>query len=92
MVKTIFNMPAVVALAECELPDTKLMLYQIYAAINEGRTSEGTTVTTVTTVTRLLHDCYDCYTTVTTVTTVTRLLRLLHDCYTTVTTVTPTRT
>ena len=51
MVKTVFNMPAVVALAECELPDTKLMLYQIYAAINEGRTSEGTTVTTITTVT-----------------------------------------
>ena len=39
-VKTAFNMPAVVALAECQLPDTKLMLYQIYAAINEGRTAD----------------------------------------------------
>jgi transformation/transcription domain-associated protein len=44
IVKTVFNMPAVVALAECQLPDTKLMLYQIYAAINEGRTSEVVTL------------------------------------------------
>ena len=39
-VKRMFNMPSVVALAECQLPDCKLMLYQIYVAINEGRTSE----------------------------------------------------
>ena len=43
-IKTVFNMPSVVALAECQLPDTKLMLYQIYAAINEGRTVECETL------------------------------------------------
>ena len=43
-VQLAFDMPAVVALAECQLPDTELMLYQIYAAINEGRTKEVETL------------------------------------------------
>lgn len=39
-VKVCFNMPAIGALAECQLPDCRLMLYQIYNAVVEGRTNE----------------------------------------------------
>ena len=39
-VKNAFNLSSVVALAEIQLPDIQLMLYQIYAAIHEGRTKD----------------------------------------------------